>query len=108
MSDYNITKERCENRQDAAACTNMFYFYIPTRHTFVKGIGTDMKKALSYAKKGCDLGDEDGCFSVGMVIYYGDEREGITADKSEGRKYFKKACMLGKEDACALFLNKTF
>ncbi len=72
------------------------------------GLCIPYREIWNEIKKGCDLGDEDGCFSVGMVIYYGDEREGITADKSEGRKYFKKACMLGKEDACALFLNKTF
>lgn len=107
MSDFNSSKEACEVRQDAHACTRMFYFYLPTRHTFIKGLEVNMKKALYYAKKACDLGD-DGCFSVGMIIYYGDEHENISANKEEGRTFFKKACNLGKEDACALFLNKNF
>jgi len=108
MTDFNTSKEACEVKEDAVACVRMFYFYIPTRHTFIKGLEVNIKKALYYAKKACNLGDEDGCFSVGMLIYYGDDRNNIVANKKEGRKFFKKACDLGKEDSCALFLNKSF
>jgi TPR repeat protein len=104
---FEKTKKNCE-QGSAHACARMYYFYVPTRHSYVAGIVPDKKKALYYSQKACDLGDADGCATAAMTIYYGDEEDGIPADRDTGRALYKKACELGKEDICTFFLNKNF
>ncbi len=107
ISVFQTTKVKCEEG-DAHACARMYYFYVPTRHSYVSGIVPDKKKALFYSQKACELGDADGCATAAMTLYYGDISDGIPADKTKGRALYKKACELGKEDICTFFLNKNF
>lgn len=103
---FEETKAACEKQNDGAACSKLYYYYISAKRYYLRGLPKDTTKALYYAKQGCELGDEDGCFSAGMMLYYGDEQ--IPANKGEGRKLLKKACDLGKEDVCTYFLNPNF
>jgi len=107
LSAFEKTKAKCEDG-NAHACARMYYFYVPTRYSYVADITPDKKKALYYSQKACELGDADGCATAAMTIYYGDISDGIPADKTKGRALYKKACELGKEDICTFFLNKNF
>ncbi len=102
MKAFNETKAACEAGK-GAACTRMYYYYVPTKYTYVPGITLDLHKALYYAQKACDFNDEEGCFSAGMILYYGDDWEKIARDETRGKAYIQKACRLGKEDACSYF-----
>jgi len=102
MKQFNETKTACDAGK-GAACAKMYYYYVPTKHTYVPGITLDLHKALYYAQKACDLDDEDGCFFAGMTLYYGDEWEKIVRNKVRGKAYIEKACRLGKEDVCSYF-----
>ena len=58
----------------------------------------DLKKAIEFAKKGCDLNnDADGCASLGYNYKYG---YGITKDLTLANKYNKKACDAGSGRGC--------
>jgi len=102
IEQFNAAKAKCE-AGNGAACARMYYYYVPTRHTFVPGITLDLRKALFYAQKACELNDEDGCFFSGMTLYYGDEWAKIERDRARGKAYIQKACQLGKEDVCSHF-----
>jgi len=81
----------------------MYSYYVRNKQTFVPGFKADLKKALHYAKKACDLGDEDGCYFAGMTLYYGDDWGKIERDREKGKAYIKKACKMGKADVCSYF-----
>ena len=102
------TKAACEERNDGAECSKLYYYYISSKRRYVKGLKADKKKALAYAVKGCELNDKEGCFAAGMDYYYGDEWSGIDRDKEKGRALLKKACELGMDDVCSYFLNPKF
>jgi TPR repeat protein len=108
QQDFEATKIKCEVDNDGAACSQLYYYYISSKRSFVKDLAMNKKRALYYAKKACKLDDADGCFTAGMTLYYGDQHTGIAVDKVEGRKLLKKACELGKEDICSYFLNPNF
>ncbi len=105
---FETTKIQCEEQNDGVACSKLYYYYISAKRYYLKDLRQDKQKALYYAKKACDLNDEEGCFSAGMTLYYGDHDGDILPDKETGRKLLKKACDLGKEDVCTYFLNKSF
>lgn len=105
---FEQTKLQCEAQNDGAACSKLYYYYISAKRYYLKGLKEDKKKALYYAKKACDLNDDEGCFSAGMTLYYGDEDGSIVPDKEAGRKLLQKACDLGKEDVCTYFINPHF
>ena len=107
QTQFESIKVKCDNN-DGAACARLYYFYISSKHSFLSGLKVDKKRALHYAQKGCHLEDEDGCFTAGMTLYYGDKIAGILPDREQGRKYLKRSCELGKEDVCTFFLNKNF
>ena len=59
----------------------------------------DLKKAIEFAKKGCNLKDGKSCFILGAR--YG-EGDGIKKDIKEANKYYQKACDLNNDaDGCA-------
>jgi len=108
QNDFEMTKKQCEKQNDGAACSKLYYYYISAKRYYLKTLQEDKQKALYYAKKACALDDEDGCFTAGMTLYYGDNDGNIVADRGEGKKLLRKACDLGKEDVCTFFLNKDF
>lgn len=108
QSQFTQTLKKCESENNAAACARLYYYYISSKHSYLKDLQADKQKALFYAKRACDLGDRDGCFTSGMTLYYGDRHAGIEAKKDEGRKLLKKACELGMDDVCTFFLNPKF
>ena len=101
---FQKTKLLCD-RGSASACALMYSYYMQNKQTFVPGLKPSLRKALFYAEKACDLGDEDGCFFAGMTLYYGDEWGKIERDREKGKVYIQKACKLGKEDVCSYFPN---
>ena len=65
------------------------------KQTFFK----DLKKAIEFAQKGCDLKDGKSCFNLGAG--YG-EGNGIKKDFKEANKYYQKACdLINDADGCA-------
>ena len=92
----------CE-KGDAASCVWLSVAYTGTKEGYVRGLKIDLKKALHYAKRACDLGDTDGCYFAGMTLYYGDDWGKIARDKEMGERYLRRACKLGKEDVCTYF-----
>ena len=108
QTQFQQTVQKCEKENNGAACARLYYYYISSKHSYLKDLQADKQKALFYAKKACELGDRDGCFTSGMTLYYGDIHAGIKAQKDEGRKLLKKACELGMDDVCTFFLNPKF
>lgn len=108
QTQFEDTLKKCETDNNAAACARLYYYYISSKHSYLKDLQSDKQKALFYAKKACDLGDRDGCFTSGMTLYYGDRHAGIEVNRDEGRKLLKKACELGQDDVCTFFLNPNF
>lgn len=102
------TLKKCENENNGPACARLYYYYISSKHSYLKDLQADKQKALFYAKRACELNDRDGCFTSGMTLYYGDRHAGIEAQKDEGRQLLKKACELGMDDVCTFFLNPKF
>ena len=99
MKDFKKAKHKCKNN-NAKACSMMFYYYAPTKNTYIPGLKEDNKKALFYSEKACRLNNADGCFSAGILRFYPDPLDGSLVDKKLAIKYFKKACRLGEKDAC--------
>ena len=108
QEQFKQTLKKCESKNNGPACARLYYYYISSKHSYLKELQADKQKALYYAKKACQLNDRDGCFTSGMTLYYGDRHAGIVAQKEEGRKLLKKACELGMDDVCTFFLNPKF
>lgn len=105
---FKETLKKCEGENDGPACARLYYYFISSKHSYLKDLQADKQKALYYAQKACLLNDRDGCFTSGMTLYYGDLNAGIEADRDEGRRLLKKACELGMDDVCTFFLNPNF
>ena len=85
-------ENRCDAKNDAYACGMVAYFYN-------KGFGTEknIKKAIKYYKKGCNLNDKDSCTLLGYYYYKG---EILPQNTAKAKEYLNKACKLGNKDAC--------
>jgi TPR repeat protein len=66
---------------------------------YEEGVGTpiDYKKAFEFYKKGCDLNDGYGCFSLGYMYQH---QEGVPKDLKKAKDFYEKGCKLGYGKSC--------
>ncbi len=61
------------------------------------GVAADWDRAVELSKKGCDGGDNFGCFNLGVVYANG---TGVERDEAAGLAYFQRACDGDDGEAC--------
>ncbi|GHP30411.1 hypothetical protein VN1178_01160 [Helicobacter pylori] len=66
-------------------------------------IREDLKKAIQYYSKACDLNDKFGCSILGAMQYIG---KGVVKNEKQAMEKFEKACKLGKQEACEMVTYK--
>jgi TPR repeat protein len=59
---------------------------------------SDMKSALPYYSRGCDLKDGVSCHVIGLTLFYG---LGVSPDRAQALTAFTRACTLGYKESCA-------
>jgi len=62
-----------------------------------KGVGRDLVKSLSYARKGCAGGDQSACHNVAFRLAAGDV---VAQDLAEARRLYEAACTSGLKPSC--------
>ena len=55
------------------------------------------QKGFSYYEKGCELGNAESCYLVGLSYWYG---EGVSKSSNRALKALNKSCQFGYGDAC--------
>ena len=92
-----LFEKACSQTKTAQGCYYSGQAY--AKGTIVK---KDMKKALSFYTKSCELGYTDGCMSVGSDYFYGRD---VEKDLDKARIMFTKACEQGSPNGCFLLGN---
>jgi len=80
---------------DASACTVLGEWLTEGQES--EGIEKDVFKAFEYMNKGCELGNPEGCFNLGLMYENG---KGVNKSKSLALKYLGKACDLKSQEGC--------
>tara|TARA_B100001093_G_C26265188_1_gene774479 strand:- start:58 stop:576 length:519 start_codon:yes stop_codon:yes gene_type:complete len=90
-------RKACEVEKAAPACRLLALIYL-------EGIGTKARKirAIDWFEKACELGDVEGCYSLGGLIFndlsFGDKLSSGKTKRACG--YIRRACTLGHKKAC--------
>jgi uncharacterized protein len=63
-----------------------------------KGVSKDMRKAISFYKKACDMSDKYACESIGLIYEYGSG--GVAKNFFLANTYFVKSCNAGNSYSC--------
>ncbi|SQB99527.1 Sel1 domain-containing protein repeat-containing protein [Helicobacter fennelliae] len=91
----------CDELEDGYNC-----YQVALLKMLGQGIPRDMKAALHYALKGCELGNPYSCQSVGNIYELAgqlDQGGAIEPDSTKALKYYKKACDEGVQVACGSY-----
>ncbi|MEP7123183.1 MAG: hypothetical protein ABJE95_19805 [Byssovorax sp.] len=82
-----------------------------------EGPARDLRRAESFYREGCSLGDEESCnsvheleleqrcdrygaFACAELAHAHETGDGMTRDRALAQRYYRKACLLGADDAC--------
>jgi TPR repeat protein len=68
-----------------------------TASLLAEGTPRNIPDAITLMEKGCNAGDNFGCYNLGIMYENGD---GVTKDKRRADVYYRKACGRGDEEAC--------
>lgn len=85
-----IIEENCA-ANDGSSCTVLAGLYGGGQFGFKQ----DVRKAIELWTKACDLQDEQGCFTAGIIEH--------GQDKARSKALFDKACQLGLKLGCTQF-----
>ena len=85
-------------RQRARACSLLGALYLVGQ-----GVDTDPVQGLALSKRGCNEGDDFGCYNAGVVFARG---LGVGPDDDMAAGFFRRACEGGDEEACTYVLRK--
>lgn len=69
----------------------------PAGIVYLRDVG-DGTGALAAFEAGCDHGDTEACFNIGVMHATG---SGVPEDLAAGEAWMRKACEMGEPDACA-------
>ena len=89
-----LLEKTCDELKTATACYNLGFFKIDGHGGFKQ----DVKGAMKYYKKACDLGYAAGCEELGGIYNVGEAD--VKADENKALKYYEKSCALGGRDGC--------
>jgi len=97
-------RKSCEQKIDSQLCKSKVCEdigfdcgQIAWHYSQGKGVGKNIKKAIQYYKRGCQLGDTESCSSLGYHYQYG---KGVKPNLKEAAKYYDKACILKDKSSC--------
>jgi TPR repeat protein len=62
-----------------------------------EGVKVDMKQALAFFAKGCDLDERMACTELAIMCYEG---KAVAKDAPRAITLFEKACKLGSQVSC--------
>ena len=89
-----LLEKTCDELKTATACYNLGFFKIDGHGGFKQ----DVKGAMKYYEKACDLGYAAGCEELGGIYNVGEAD--VKADENQALKYYEKSCALGGKDGC--------
>nr|WP_314399682.1 hypothetical protein [uncultured Campylobacter sp.] len=89
-----LLEKTCDELKTATACYNLGFFKIDGHGGFKQ----DVKGAMKYYEKACDLGYAAGCEELGGIYNVGEAD--VKADENKALKYYEKSCALGSRDGC--------
>ena len=89
-----LLEKTCDELKTATACYNLGFLKIDGHGGFKQ----DMKGAMKYYEKACDLGYAAGCDELGGIYNVGEAD--VKADENKALKYYEKSCALGGKDGC--------
>lgn len=90
----SLAKKTCDDAGHPRACAMAAQTMLGDRR-----VSRDLKGALAYSKRGCDLGDEDACLTYGTMLKSG---FGTAAAPAEAARALAKGCNGGSEGACSM------
>ncbi|XP_054164465.1 cytochrome c oxidase assembly factor 7 homolog [Oppia nitens] len=84
-----VFKDNCNDNKFGRSCTQYGINLLTSR-----GCPKDLKKSLDNFLKGCELGDNEGCFYSGQLLSGsdGDYRSDIEPNIKKAMDYFEKGC----------------
>jgi hypothetical protein len=85
-------------KQRARACSLLGALYLVGQ-----GVDTDPVQGLALSQRGCNEGDDFGCYNAGVVFARG---LGVGPDDDMAAGFFRRACEGGDEEACTYVLRK--
>ncbi|MGN8527559.1 sel1 repeat family protein [Helicobacter pylori] len=94
--EHTATAKACKSN-DAKKCKDLAEFYFNAN---------DLKNALEYYSKACELNNGEGCSKLGGDYFLG---ESVTQDLKKAFGYYSKACELNDAKGCyalAAFYNE--
>ncbi|MCQ2702108.1 sel1 repeat family protein [Helicobacter pylori] len=87
--EHTATAKACKSN-DAKKCKDLAEFYFNAN---------DLKNALEYYSKACELNNGEGCSKLGGDYFLG---ESVTQDLKKAFGYYSKACELNEALTCTL------
>jgi len=103
MRDLRKHEKLCLKGKPRSCVRAAMYYKMEDKNHFIETLRESEKKALFFAKKGCEMNDAEACMRAGNYLKTDFMLIGEPVyNPKEAKKFLKKGCRLGSNLACMM------